>query len=93
MSIKKYQKILEHLGVDISSSEMQVFQAVLIAAGGTSRYVNYKEIVDKLKEIANKRFTKAYIYRRLNDLEEQGFITIDTIHTPRTYSISESGVA
>jgi len=93
VSIKKYQKILEYLGVDISSSEMQVFQAVLIAAGGTSRYVNYKEIVDKLEEIANKRFTKAYIYRRLNDLEEQGFITIDTIHTPRTYSISESGVA
>lgn len=28
----------------------------------------------------------------MNDLEEQGFITIDTIHTPRTYSISESGV-
>jgi len=93
VSSKKFQSNLEKLGIDTTSSEMQVFRAVLLAAGCTSRSVNYDEIVRSLEEIANKRYTKAYIYRRLNDLEEQGFITIDTIHTPRTYSITETGVA
>lgn len=92
MASKKLQSSLERLGVDINSSEMQVFQAVLMAAGGTGKPVKYNEIADSLESLANKKFTKAYIYRRLSDLEERGFIIADTIHTPRVYTITESSV-
>lgn len=90
---KKLQTALERLGVDMSSSEMQVFRAVLMAAGGTERPVNYRKIATNLESIANKKYTKAYIYRRLHDLEEDGFIIADNIHSPRTYMITESSVA
>ncbi|MBY8998188.1 MAG: hypothetical protein KGD60_10675 [Candidatus Thorarchaeota archaeon] len=92
MTSKKVQGNLEQLGVDMNSSQMHVFRAILTAAGGTNKPVAYREISSSLETIAKKKFTKAYIYRRINDLEENGFITGDTIHTPRTYTITESGV-
>lgn len=90
---KKLQRDLEELGLDMNSSEMQVFRAVLLAAGGTSKPVTYDKISTSLESIVDKKFTKAYIYRRLNDLDEKGFIKVDTINTPRTYTILESDVA
>ena len=81
------------LGIDMSSSQMQVFRAVLMAAGGTSKPAEFEDISSSLESIIGKPFTKAYIYRRLHDLEESGFITVDTIHAPRTYTITESSVA
>jgi hypothetical protein len=92
VAIKKLQTNLEKLGIDMGSSEMQVFRAVLMAAGGVEKPVNYHEIATSLESIANRKYTKAYIYRRLNSLEEDGFLIADTIHSPRTYSISESNV-
>jgi DNA-binding PadR family transcriptional regulator len=88
-----FQSNLEKLGVDMNSSEMQVFRAVLFAAGGTEKPVKYDDVAACLESIADKKYTKAYIYRRLNDLEESGFITVDTIHTPRMYTITETNVA
>ncbi|MHA2359791.1 MAG: hypothetical protein ACXAB5_05935 [Candidatus Thorarchaeota archaeon] len=93
MVSKRFQSDLEKLGVDMNSSEMQVFRAVLVAAGGTGKSVNYNEISKSLESVVGKKFTKAYIYRCLNNLEEDLFITVDTIHTPRTYTITESSVA
>ena len=90
---KKFQINLHKLGVDMDSSQMQVFRAILIAAGSTGKPVKYGEISTSLESIADKKYTKAYIYRRLNDLEESGYIIADTIHTPRTYTITESGVS
>ncbi|MFW9788401.1 MAG: hypothetical protein ACFFE2_11615 [Candidatus Thorarchaeota archaeon] len=93
MTTKKFQNNLEKIGIDMDSSEMQVFRAVLFAAGGTDKYVNYTEIAASFESLANKKFTKAYIYRRLRDLEESGLIVIDDIHSPRTYAVVESSVA
>ncbi|MHA2221604.1 MAG: hypothetical protein ACXAAO_06055 [Candidatus Thorarchaeota archaeon] len=76
----------------MSSSEMQVFRAVLLAAGGMGKSVRFDEIATSLESIV-KKFTKAYIYRRLNDLVENGFIIVDSIQTPRNYSITESNIA
>lgn len=55
--------------------------------------MKYGEISSSLESITEKKYTKAYIYRRLNDLEENRFIIIETIHTPRTYTITDSSVA
>jgi DNA-binding PadR family transcriptional regulator len=93
VTTKKFQSNLEKLGLDIASSEMQVFRAVLMAAGGTGKPAAYGEIAHRIESVAKKKFTKAYIYRRLKDLEENDFIKTDTIHTPRTYTIAESNLA
>ena len=77
----------------MTSSQMQVFRAVLLAAGGTSKPARYGEIASSLESLAKKKFTKAYIYRQLRELEESGFIIIDTISTPRTYTITESTIS
>jgi hypothetical protein len=89
---KKILKDLEKLDIDIDSSQMQVLKAVLLAAEGTHMPVQYGEIDAKLGEIAGE-FTKAYIYRKLKELEKHGFIIVDTIHSPRTYLVSESSIA
>ncbi|MHA2158178.1 MAG: hypothetical protein ACXABE_04730, partial [Candidatus Thorarchaeota archaeon] len=93
MSSDRFQSDFEKLGVDMNSSQMQVFRAVLIAAGGTGKSVKYDEIAKCLESIVDKKFTKAYIYRRLNDLEKDLFISVDTINSPRTYSVTESSIA
>lgn len=93
MSNKKYLSDLEKLGVDMNTSEMQVFRAVLFAAEGTGKPVKFEKISTSLESIVNKKFTKAYIYRQLNNLEENGFIVVDSINTPRTYTIVESNIA
>jgi hypothetical protein len=93
VTTKRFRSNLEKLGVDINASEMQVFRAVLMAAGGTDKYVKYVDIAESLESIAKKKYTKAYIYRRLSDLEESGFIVKDDIRSPRTYAISETRIA
>jgi hypothetical protein len=90
---RKIHSNLERLGVDMNSSEMQVFRAILFAARGTDKPVNYDDVVSGLESITNKKYTKAYIYRRLNALAESGFIMVDKIHTPRMYTITETSVA
>jgi len=90
---KKFQNNLERLGIDMTSSHMQVFQAILMAAGGTDKPAKYGNISSSLELVTGKKYTKAYIYRRLHDLEESGFVSVDTIHTPRTYTINEGVVA
>ena len=93
VSNKEFQRSLEKLGMDMTSSKMHVFRAVLLAAGGTGKPTRYGEIASSLESIAKKKFTKAYIYRQLSELEEAGLIIINTITTPRTYSITESTIS
>ncbi len=93
MASKRIQNNLDRLGIDMTSSQMQVFRAVLMAAGGPSKPAIYVDIAKSLESVVGRKFTKAYIYRRLQNLEESRFISVDTIHSPRTYTITESGVA
>ncbi len=93
MSTKKFQSDLDALGVDITTNEMQVFRAVLLAAGGTGKPVQYGEIAQSFESMVKKKYTKAYIYRQLKNLEENGFIVADTFQTPRAYMITEPSLA
>jgi len=89
---EKDQHDLDRLGVDLNSNQIQVFRAILTAAGGPDKTVSYGDIDSNLVSLFEKKYTKAYIYRTLNELEKDGFITIDTIRTPRTYAITETNV-
>jgi DNA-binding PadR family transcriptional regulator len=93
MPSKKVKSDLELLGIDLSASQMQTFQAVLFAAGSTRKSVEYDQIAAHLEKQAGRKFTKAYIYRQLRDLENAELIKTDAIAHPRNYSITESSVA
>ena len=82
---------LQQLGLDEDSSQMMVLKG-LMAAGGLAKSVPYKEIAVHLEKLEKKKYTKAYIYRRLSDLENEGFIVVDTIKHPREFLISEAGI-
>ncbi|MCK5390115.1 MAG: hypothetical protein KAJ36_06475, partial [Candidatus Thorarchaeota archaeon] len=82
---------LQQLGLDVDSSQMML-KGLMAAAGGPSKFVTYKEIAAHLEKLEKKKYTKAYIYRRLTDLENEGFIVVDTIQHPKQFSISEAGI-
>jgi len=92
MSKDDARRNLHQLGVDVDSSQIMVLKALMAAAGGLSKFVKYKEIAEHLERLEKKKYTKAYIYRRLTDLENDEFIVVDTIQHPRQFSISEAGI-
>jgi hypothetical protein len=91
MASDEIQNYLEKLGVDMNSGEMQVFRAVLMAAGETEEPVGYSEVAASLEAIVNKTLTKAYIYRQLKSLDESKFIQIRNTN-PRTYAVVHAGL-
>jgi len=66
----------------------------MTAAGGPSIFVTYKEIAEHLQKLEKKKkpYTKAYIYRHLSNMSEEGYLIIDSVQTPRKYAISEAGI-
>ena len=92
MSKNDAREDLRQLGLDVKSSQMMVLRGLMAAAGGPSKFVTYKEITTHLEKLEEKKYTKAYIYRCLSDLEKEGFIVVDTIKRPREFAISEAGI-
>ncbi|MFW9843539.1 MAG: hypothetical protein ACFFEV_03070 [Candidatus Thorarchaeota archaeon] len=92
MPSRKDQSSFDRLGIDVDSSMITILKAVMAASGGPSKFVTYKEIVENLHKIEKKKYTKAYIYRQLSALEEEGYLVIDSVQKPRRYAISEGGI-
>ena len=65
------------LGIDLDSSQMMVLKAVMAAAGGPLILVTYKEIDVHLQKLQKKKYSKAYIYRQLAELEKEGYIVTE----------------
>ena len=86
MASTELWEFLEKLGIDMNSGEMQVFTAILKAAGETEKPVGYSDVVAALESMTKKTFTKAYIYRQLKSLDESKFIKIRNTN-PRTYLV------
>ena len=64
----------------------------MAAAGGPSKFVSYKEIAEHLQKLEKKKYTKAYVYRHLSDMKDEGYLVIDDVQTPRKYAISEAEI-
>jgi DNA-binding PadR family transcriptional regulator len=83
----------DRLGIDLNSSQMIVLKALMGAAGGTSKAVSYKEIANYLENMQKKKYSKAYIYRQLTELEKEGYVTAhQEIGQVRNYQISEAEI-
>ncbi|TFG34067.1 hypothetical protein EU527_05135 [Candidatus Thorarchaeota archaeon] len=92
MSKRGTEKNLEKIGIDMNSNVMMVFKAILLAAGGFSNYITYREIETQLKVLDRKKYTKAYLYRLLSELEDGEFITVDPIQHPKQFTITKIGL-
>jgi len=83
----------ERLGIDVNSSQMIMLKAIMSAAGGTSIPVTYNEIDDHIEKIHGKKFSRAYIYRQLKQLEDEGYISSEQeLGHARGYQILESEI-
>ena len=83
----------DRLGIDINSTQMQMLKAIMAAAGGPSKIVAYKEINEQFEKIQGKKYSRAYIYRQLKQLEEEGYITTEQeLGQARGYQILESEI-
>ena len=78
MSRISTEGLLEKVGIDLNSNAMLVFKAILIA-GGITDSVTYKDIVAQLEQFNGIKYTRAYLYRLIKELEEEEFITADTV--------------
>lgn len=82
----------EQMGLGVSPNELMILQALIMAAGGMNRMASHAEIVAQVKKIVGKSFTKAYTYRCLHKLTEEGVVRVDLIHHPRRYSVCRRGL-
>jgi DNA-binding PadR family transcriptional regulator len=65
----------------------------MAAAGGPSKLVTYKEIDKHLEKLQRKSYSRAYIYRHLQNLEKEGYISSEQeIGKTRQYQILESEI-
>jgi Fe2+ or Zn2+ uptake regulation protein len=93
MSETKEKTDFDRLGIDINSTQMAMLKAIMAAAGGPSKPVNYKEIDEQFEKIQGKKYSRAYIYRQLKQLEDEGYITIEQeLGQARGYQILESEI-
>ena len=93
MSDTKERTDFDILGIDINSTQMVMFKAIMDAAGGPSKPVNHREIEARFEKIQGKKYSRAYIYRQLKQLEEEGYITTEQeLGQARGYQIQESEI-
>ncbi|TFG33107.1 hypothetical protein EU528_01240 [Candidatus Thorarchaeota archaeon] len=92
MADRRDSNDFSRLGIDVDSSQMMILKAVMAAARGPSKFVTYKEIVKHLQKLEKKKFTKAYVYRHLSNLKDEGYLVCDPVQTPRRYAISKTGI-
>ncbi|TFG33915.1 hypothetical protein EU527_05905 [Candidatus Thorarchaeota archaeon] len=89
---KNIEEILERIGFDLNSNVMMVFRAILLASGSLGNYTTFREIETQLREMGEKRYTKAYLYRLFKELEEDELIIVDAIHRPKRFAITKIGL-
>lgn len=92
MPTGKIEDTLERLGVDITSNNMIIAKAILLASEESAKPVTFKMISDSIKKATKKKYTRAYIYRCLSSLEKDEIIAVDAIRHPRSYAISETTI-
>ncbi|RDE11874.1 MAG: hypothetical protein C4K47_09250 [Candidatus Thorarchaeota archaeon] len=83
--MKDALEALESIGVRMSATKMRVLQSVLRIGVGSDR-ATFDRICDEIREAKGRRPRKAWVYRCLDELEEDGFILVDKLQRPRVYS-------
>ncbi len=79
-------KILEILGISINARDFQVLGVLLKLQTMEQRGYTVDEIHIQVNTRDKKQFSKAWIYKCLSNLEQEGFVNVNRIDSPNTYS-------
>jgi Fe2+ or Zn2+ uptake regulation protein len=85
--MKETMEALESFGINMDSGEMRVLQSLLRAGLGSER-PTFDRIYSIIKESKGRVPKRAWVYRCLDNLEADGFISVDKLQRPRLYSAS-----
>jgi sugar-specific transcriptional regulator TrmB len=83
---------IELLGLTLTSSDMQVLEALLNAHTSKNKYLTCDGLNEYIMKENKKEISSAWIYQCLNNLEKKGFIQIDIMSKPRRYMASQETV-
>ncbi len=83
--MKETLDTLESIGVRMSATKMRVLQSVLRIGLGSER-PTFDKICREIREPKGFRPKRAWVYRCLDELEEEGFIAVDKLRRPSAYS-------
>ncbi|MCK5238997.1 MAG: hypothetical protein KAR33_05580 [Candidatus Thorarchaeota archaeon] len=80
------KNLLEVIGVSLMARDIQILGALLKLHVAQSEGHTVEDIRQKVNSEADKKFSKTWIYKCLSNLEAGGFIIVNRIDTPNTYS-------
>ncbi len=92
MSGKSSRDIIEEIGVDMGSRDMQVLKELVDVASRNPEGVTFSDLFGHLNDIGMK-LSKVWIYKCLSRLEDEGFINTERIGNPRRYITSQTIIA
>ena len=87
--IKSY---LNSIGVELNSSSIQILKAIIKVGAGLSRPVTFKQILHQINARRKQPFSEAWVYKCLKNLEQAGFLTIQSIGNPKRYMVTEENM-
>ncbi|MGY5875057.1 MAG: hypothetical protein RTU30_04880 [Candidatus Thorarchaeota archaeon] len=88
MSNNLINEQLEMLCVTLTSRDMLVVKAILQTQSGLSELTSFDQLYSQIRDTSDRDLTKTWVYQCLSNLEENGFIVIDSITRPRKYMVS-----
>ncbi|MHA1934172.1 MAG: hypothetical protein ACW97A_02725 [Candidatus Thorarchaeota archaeon] len=88
MSSTDINYVLDQIGINISSRDFRVLKAIIQAQEPDKESTT----VDDIHAQIEKKVSKAWIYKCLDNLESQGFIYADRVRRPRVYLASSENV-
>jgi DNA-binding PadR family transcriptional regulator len=80
------RSLLEAIGVSLMARDVQVLGALLKLQSERLIATTVEQIREEVNLESDTKFSKTWIYKCLSNLEEEGFITVNRIDTPNTYS-------
>lgn len=82
--MKETLDALESIGIRMSATKMHILQSVLRVGLG-SEHATFDRICQGIKQSKGFKPRRAWVYRCLDELEEEGFIAVDKLQRPRVY--------
>ncbi|MDF1538554.1 MAG: hypothetical protein P1Q69_06595 [Candidatus Thorarchaeota archaeon] len=85
-------RIMEKIGLSLNGRDVQILGIILNLQMDTRIGHTVEEIHAEANTTIEKRFSKAWIYKCLSNLENDGFIIVNRIDTPNTYSADPESI-
>lgn len=82
--------VLDILGIDSGSSEMQVLKTVIELSEDNTKNMSVNRIHEGFVEGGNRNVSLSWIYKCLKGLEKEGLVLVNSMRRPHQYDASPS---